>query len=269
MSQRLSMEARLASFRARQRAESERRNAAWLQIKKVGGLLPSSQEGLSGPMRHALGVFEQPEVERIIEVALPKLPSIDRRWPWIARAAFNYKENYWLFQRFPLRRNADSAVEAIFDHARGLQQAIMDLGALNSKLPGAIGRENFEKALAVRGAIEAALGGLAGSNQNSGVLCFEVQLEKLLRACEQHRARVGGKRLRGASNPCLDYLVEELSIFWVEATGRKPSAARPSRRDGNDAPFVRLVNGCAELARAPHATSKQVQRSLANLSSAP
>lgn len=87
---------------------------------------------------------------------------------------------------------------------------------------------------------------------------FTNDLKAVADICSAFNSKAAGGRKRGPSDPYLSGLVYDLSEFWKHVFDRQPSAADPARKDGKPAPFVRLVNGCLELAGGPAATPKQV-----------
>lgn len=243
-------------------ARLERGMAAWDALNESGGIWPPCDT--SPPpwgIWDGMGEYDAGAVQEAIQVALPTVP-IERAWPWVARAIFIYETERKLRDSYaPPEPNSDALVDLMQRQSVALRKSLLNLNFLSIRPPEEVGRQHFEKATQVHRSLRTRFGG--PNTLGAEYVQFLAGLEIVSEVCAGFNSKAATDRRRGALDPHLSTLVWELSDFWTKASGRAPSASNPGHAD-NDAPFVRLVNGCLRLAGAAAASPRKVGTAISN-----
>lgn len=245
----------------------ERGGAAWTAVVQAGGLWPEASDGFTPQEEfwEALGSFSLSDFEPVIADTLPHAEAA-RCWPWLARATYQYKWNVQIPERYVHWNDSVQELRrAIIDKADGLLRDLMALDQIAARPATRLIDPDRVLARGLIDAINAALGGAASAlHPNIGMFDLQRKLHVASRSASGVPVPPTNKS-RGVSNPWLRLLVWELAMFWAAATDRQPSSARPSRADGRDGPFVRLVQGCAALVADMPVSRKQVETLLKDI----
>lgn len=243
-------------------ARLQRGQVAWDNLLRIGGICPETEPANLPPqMRDAMGEYSIVQVQPILSDALPCAP-VDRAWPWIAHAVFVYSSELKISASYMLpETNADKLVERTGKQAGKLHSSLMALNFFGIRGPEEVGKPHADKAWGLITDLQIYFGGPQSNGKEYAH--FIESLAFMENACTARGATVASSRKRGASDPHLSLLVWYLADFWRRAAHREPSAADPGHRE-RDGPFVRLVNGCLNLADGPLATPPQVDRAIKN-----
>ena len=244
-------------------ARLQRGQVAWDELVRLGGIWPETEPASLPPqLLDGMGEFSAAQIQPILADSLPSAP-IDRAWPWIAHAAFVYSSELKISASYVLpQTNADELVDQIGRQAGKLRSSLLALNFFGIRGPEEVGKPHADKTWSLLSDLLTHIGG--PQSNGAEYARFIENLEYTENACNTRAAVAANSRKRGASDPHLSLLVWYLADFWNRASGRRPSAADPVRKDGKPGPFVRLVNACQSLADQPRATMAAVTRAIDN-----
>ena len=242
-------------------ARLQRGQVAWDELVRLGGIWPETEPVRLPPqLLDGMGEFSAADIQPILARSLPSAP-LDRAWPWIAHAAFVYSSELKITASYALpETNADKLVDQIGRQAGKLRSSLLALNFFGIRGPEEVGKPHVEKSWSLLSDLRTYIGG--PQSNGAEYARFIENLAFLENACNARAAGAANNRKRGASDPHLSLLVWYLADFWNRASGRRPSAADPARKDGSPGPFVRLVNACQSLANQPQATMAAVGRAI-------
>lgn len=247
-------------------ARRERGRMAWVALEAVGGVYPALNALQTGEdFWEAMGEYSQEHFASLIADTLPTIPA-ERFWPWLAQATYDYRS--YVEAAASLIHWADNASDIHRSIVQGAQRLINDLVALSEigSLPPTRSYDpNRKLAIVLQTALDDALGGRATAlTPRQGVFHLVRQLQ-VVSDTAKGIDPLPANNLRGPTDPWLKWLVLPLSMKWEHVTKRRPSTSPPSRSDGRDSPFVRLVQGCQAVMGKEPASRKQVATALADL----
>jgi hypothetical protein len=252
-------------------SEDELGQRAWRALEASGGLWPPLDSIGCAPSTasdfwEAMGKFEKQDVCAVLRDALPSetRERVSQIWPWVARAIYKYQIGITMSgMLIEYSSDTRSIANSTLTHAIKLRESLILLNTVILRSPYEVGRHNWVEADALLTKINTSLGNKTyNSISFSPVVELAIALEKLTDVCINFSGSKISKRRRGITDPRLPFLVEDLRWLWKVLHNREPSTASTHRKDSKGPPFVRLVNGCIQLAGGSPTSRKKVAAAL-------